>query len=596
MIRRSLPVPGSAEHNLDEELKHIVGVSHREYRRAMAVTGPMPMAMFNRFVELIDRSGVPAQLEAWANAERKSKVGRRALLSFRAVLVVELMSAAWSQGAQYLEFANTLAHRLTPEQFAVLGIDWDEVDENAWYHRHWRAKSRLLRLVDPNYLTQKRRRLTLEEQVVAESRRDETREARLNWTIQAFTDASVAMLPPRHRDAYNGDVAIDSTVVPILGRAHSRATTLVRNGSALDDQEVVAARRTLRTGGQLTNVDFAAGTYDHSHRDDKTKDPPIPAFELDLVTMMDIGGYDKHPAFARLITGVGFHRPSEITEGPRLAMQQHSRNFTQRGLVAADRAFNNLQSENFQHPLRLDNWDMAFDYAKDDFGHQASVPNKPIIVIDGAFYVHYMPERLQFITSRFYNDKPDPDTGALYTWEDVVDAIEARKAYALKPHGSQSKGKNGYRRYTYPDPTTYIAYDPATRKRVRSIDNKVRGRVTIAPDPKVVKHLQRYGWGTQEWATAYGQRNQIESVNKSIKHPRFTDLAAAKKRPGRGHAYQGIATALMIVAYNIRVLVRTLVAEFTPAKPKARKPRQKYQAPASVRRRLGQPVALAPPA
>lgn len=66
--------------------------------------------------------------------------------------------------------------------------------------------------------------------------------------------------------------------------------------------------------------------------------------------------------------------------------------------------------------------------------------------------------------------------------------------------------------------------------------------MTLHPHPEVVRHLQRYPWGTAEWKKAYGQRNQVESVNKGIKHTRFTDLESAAKRPGRGEAYQSIAT------------------------------------------------------
>lgn len=276
-------------------------------------------------------------------------------------------------------------------------------------------------------------------------------------------------------------------------------------------------------------------------------------------------------------------------------MQQHSRTFTQRGLIAADRAFNNLKSENFQQPLRMDNWDMAFDYAKDQFGRQASVPNMPIIVVDGALYVAYIPEELELITQRYYNGEPNPATGELYTWQDVLDGIEARKPYAMKPHGSQETGKNGYRRYTYPDPASYIAYDPMTRTKIHVRNNKLRGSVTIPPDADVVKHLQRHAWGTKKWTAAYGQRNQIESVNRSIKHPRFTDLAAAKKRAGRGHAFHFIAVALMVIAYNIRVLVRAVVGEHAPKKTTPRRPRQKYQTPLEVRRGPDGVPALDPP-
>ncbi|WP_096359259.1 hypothetical protein [Microbacterium sp. TPU 3598] len=590
----------TSELNLDAELRNVIGVGHFAYKRAMAVTGEMPMDLFNSFVDIVDRSGVPQALQKWAGQERKKASGRKALIPFRAVLVVELISAVWNKGAQYAEFADTLAHRLTPEQFESLGIRWEEADEETWYHRHWRAKKRLSTLVDPYYRTQKRRRLTLVEQVIADAARDESRADRSRWMRQALVDASVALLPQRYRDRYTGDVSVDSTNVPILGKVHSRATTLVRRGIPIHSQEVIDASTRLGPGGLLTNVDFSAGTYDHSHRDDKPKDPPIPAFEMDIVTMMDTEGYDqkRHPAFARLITGVGFHRPGNIKHEPREAMHQHSRNFEQRGIAAADRAFNGQKPENFQQPLRVDGWEFAFDYKKDQFGVQATVPGHAVIVVDGALYVAYMPKRLQYITYWFHNNKPDPDTGMPVTWRDIEEAIEARKAYAMKRHGNirTEEAHRGKQRFTYPDPRTYMAFDPATGKRVSAAKNPLRGGFQLDPHGEVVRHLQRYPWGTAEWKQAYGQRNQVESVNKSIKHTRFTDLESAAKRPGRGETYHSIATALMAVAYNLRALVRALIQECTPPGKRRRKSKKKFSAANLPNVRPATTEALAPPA
>jgi hypothetical protein len=587
----------SIQLDLDAELRDIVGVGNFQYKRAMAVSGPMPTAMFNSYVDIIDRSGVPQQLERWAAIDRKKGSGRKALLTFRAVLVVELISAVWSKGAQYAEFADTYAHRLTPAQFRALGIAWEDAEETAWFHRHWRAKKRLTKLVDPYHRTQKRRRLTLSEQIIAEAARDEQRADRLRWMRQALVDASVTLLPQRYRDRYTGDVAVDSTVVPILGKKHSRATTLARNGLPITHPEVRDASRTLRPGGLLVNVDFAAGTYDHSHREDTSKNP-IPGYEMDIVTRMDTKGYDHHPAFARIITGVGFHRPGRITDEPREAMHQHGRQFTQRGIAAADRAFNGMASESFSQACRVDGWEFAFDYKKKQFGIQASVPGLPIIVVDGALYVEYMPKELKYMTRWFHRGELNTETGLPVTWADVERAIEARKPYALKRHGdiSSHDRNRGDQRFTYPDPKAYMAYDPATGKRILPSKNTLRGSVTIHPHPEVVRHLQRHPWGTAEWKKAYGQRNQVESVNKGIKHTRFTDLESAAKRPGRGEAYQSIATAIMAIAYNIRVLVRAIREECTPPAKKRRKSRKRFSAADLPNVRPATVGALAPPA
>lgn len=131
---------------------------------------------------------------------------------------------------------------------------------------------------------------------------------------------------------------------------------------------------------------------------------------------------------------------------------------------------------------------------------------------------------------------------------------------------------------------------------MRPSKNTLRGSVTIHPHPDVVRHLQRHPWGTKEWKAVYGQRNQVESVNRSIKHTRFTDLESADKRPGRGEAYHSIATALQAVAYNLRVIVRAIREECTPLEKKRRKSRKKFTMADVPNARPATVGALAPPA
>lgn len=60
----------------------------------MACTGTRPMALVGNYVDVIDRSSVPRQLEEWATLERNRASGCKALHSVRAVLIVELISAS----------------------------------------------------------------------------------------------------------------------------------------------------------------------------------------------------------------------------------------------------------------------------------------------------------------------------------------------------------------------------------------------------------------------------------------------------------------------------------------------------------------------
>lgn len=252
-------------------------------------------------------------------------------------------------------------------------------------------------------------------------------------------------------------------------------------------------------------------------------------------------------------------------------MQQHSRNFTQRGIYAADRAFNNLKPERLQLPLRADRWEAAFDYRSDQLGHQTPLHGRPVIMVDGALYVHFMPENLRNFTRHHANSLPDPETGAPYTQERLAALMQSREPYRLKAHGRADA--DGYQRFTYPDPRRYMAYDPATGKRVRN--NTLTGSVTVPPQPDIVKHLQKYPWQSPDWHRVYGQRNQVESANKHLKDVRYTDLAQPKKRSARGYAFQFLTAALMCVSSNIRRLVTALREEFSPKRTPATRARRR---------------------
>lgn len=405
---------------------------------------------------------------------------------------------------------------------------------------------------------------------------------------------------------HDRDDAEDAAAVTFLELWRRRQKVRVVNGTVLSwllvtttniSRNLIRSRsRYARLLRDLPRADPRPDTTDPVHRVHTGR-----LLRWHLRPLMDTSGYDHHPAFARIITGIGFHRPGNITDEPREAMFQHARSFEQRGIAAADRAFNGMMSENFSQACRVDGFEFAYDYGKKQFGVQATVPGLPIIVVDGALYVEYMPAELKYMTMWFHDKKykkVNQVTGLPITWADVERAIEARKPYAMKRHGdiSNKEHNRGDQRFTYPGPNTYRAFDPATNKPMRPSKNTLRGSVTIHPHPEVVRHLQRHPWGTKEWKAVYGQRNQVESVNRSIKHTRFTDLESADKRPGRGEAYHSIATALMAVAYNLRVIVRAIREECTPTEKKRRKSRKKFTMADMPNARPATVGALAPPA
>ncbi|MEV8249964.1 hypothetical protein AB0O87_03435 [Microbacterium sp. NPDC076768] len=133
-------------------------------------------------------------------------------------------------------------------------------------------------------------------------------------------------------------------------------------------------------------------------------------------------------------------------------------------------------------------------------GHQGGVTQREVRAVSGG-------RRLQHITYWFHKGEPDPETGELVTEREMRDAIEARRPYAMKRKGDigmtrkgvePKEAGRGKQRFTYPDPRTYMAFDPATNKKVPHTKDELRGSVLVNPYAEVVRHLQRYPWGSPE--------------------------------------------------------------------------------------------------
>lgn len=175
--------------------------------------------------------------------------------------------------------------------------------------------------------------------------------------------------------------------------------------------------------------------------------------------------------------------------------------------------------------------------------------------------------------------------------------IQSRQKYRMTPKGRPDK--QGFQRFSYPEPGTYLAIDRATNKPVnaRSLS---RGSITIPVDAggerPAVKHLQKFSMGTPEHSAYYGMRSLIESSHSLVKDRKREDLANPHKRPTRGYAFQYLITVLASVSLNIRRIVRFFEAtarQQSQHMPKKRAPRRRTESglPAGA----ANPTAKAPP-
>lgn len=144
--------------------------------------------------------------------------------------------------------------------------------------------------------------------------------------------------------------------------------------------------------------------------------------------------------------------------------------------------------------------------------------------------------------------------------------IEKRDAYRMKPKGRPDK--DGFQRFTYPTPGTYMAFDRTTGKRVAkpvtpasvTIPLDAGSPAVRNTDPRMaVKHLQKFAFKSPEHRAYAGMRSLVESANKTLKAKNFEDLANVSKRSGRGFAFNYLAATLSAVSSNLRKIAAFFV-------------------------------------
>lgn len=542
-------------HDLDAAVQEVFGVTEREFRKARRVNH-LPNAIFNRVVSLIEPSGAIDLIDKWDREDRKSPAGRNPLVSPLAVLVVFLLSAFRSKAYSFEEGAETIATRLTREQLERLGIaprDWDAED---WYQPLWRAMRRLRRMIDPWHHSGLGHKLDGASFFQAGDLYDHAREERAHELADRIIRATIDMLPKRYLEHYPGDVALDSAAFKVRGpRNHFNEEKIKKFGKR--------------------NVDFQCGLYsretiDHSGAEVVKTFDLDPAYEADTTVLADAKRGDW--AFT-LITGYYLHLPGQLGHGPRRTVEQHVRFTKKRGLMLVDHAFNNLKAHRFQEPIRRFGFEAAYTYRDNQLGVNGHDPNNPyVIIVDGTPYVNRMREEARQISRLHAMKANNPVTGKPYTLGERNEIMATREPYRLK--AITGIDADGYQRFRYPDPSTYLAFDPATGKPTEDVPRQKTVRFNLAPE--LIRHLQKYPWQSEVWKDIYGQRNQVESSNKILKDRSGPNLGDRGNRQSRGFAFTYLITMLGAASANITRIVAGIkklakqTADLSPTKQRPR--------------------------
>jgi hypothetical protein len=210
------------------------------------------------------------------------------------------------------------------------------------------------------------------------------------------------------------------------------------------------------------------------------------------------------------------------------------------------------EHENFQCPARVRGCELVIDYKVTDLGQQGYY--KAIILVDGNWYVKWMPKRLITATR-------DAREGRI-TFEEAKDLVASRAAYRMARKGLPDA--DGYQRFTYPAPGTYMAIDPLTSRRIKP-RNHGTGSITIpmllaeeghpngvGKKNQPIKHIQKFAFASEEWQSYYSMRPLVEASHKLMKDEGSEELDNPARRSGRGHAFQYLASTLAVVSSNLR--------------------------------------------
>lgn len=515
---------------LNRRMVEATGYTHDTYDRVRHSTHSSleRMQMFGR---LVDESGAAEDFEQWAAEKRKSKAGRKPKIPFRAVCILYIMHMDAGDN-RFNAIARTLFAQSTPETFAYLGIQPEPGSKRQWYGRYYRAFQRMMDLVAP-WDVPKNHILTAEEYQRALDTYSQVNRDRMDIIMNKLIHATVRRLPAEIRATYAGNVAIDATLIEVVGKANPN-----RDNTHLDRLNGDAMSGRYRRGG---NHEGRGGRRDKA------------GWEMETVVTVP-NSPSKPNSFPILTTGLTMHQPGRIKHGPRIALGFHAQEFdqSQRGFLLADRAYNGSKPERFQkHVMRM-RFRTVYDYKKKNAGKHGQIDD--VIFVGGRPHSMYMPEPL--VTAR---DDYEAERIDRATYES---RMASRRQYELKDHGRPDS--EGRQRFTYPNLSKVLCIDPATKKVVKPVMKKVT--FTLAPEDaasmRVIKHLQAFEHKSDEWKQWYGMRSHVESNNQHVKADAETDLGNPEKRRAHGYPYQAFTAAAAFAVSNMRRIVSFLEAEY----------------------------------
>src|SRR5665213_2378713 len=528
--------------------------------RLRAQVGSIEDEMVREAVAMVDSSGLSEKIEEWRAKGRRGPGGRPETFPMRALLVAMLLCPGTDHPVLATAMTDVLFKRISPTMRHELGIPkppgrLDVRAQRATYRNVRTRLHGLFNLMDPSP-TPKNRRLDPDTYAarVKERRSSHTdeewaeRARRLEWFINEIIEMSIRALPREVRRQWQGNSAVDATVVPTFARPDRRHRRMRKGEAPL----VVTHSADPDADWYVRNPTEAKpdGEADKAHW----------GYEASLVVSGSDNPGQPQP-FPSLVLGMAtLHKPGRQPgrQAVRVLASIHDRGHPAR-LLAGDRAYSSAKPEDFQLPARALGYQPVFDYKIDQLGIQGSYAG--MLQIEGAWYCPPIPKVLIEATIDYRSGTIDETT-----YKARLD--ERWKFLVLPKSGPDAEGHIRLRcPASNPAPVARCDLKPA------SVGPKTQGRVRIpvtaavrthpptictqqsvtVPPEAGAKLAQPLLYGSEEWRAAYVTlRSTNEGMNGFLKDGAREALGDPQRRRIRGVAAQSVFVALLLCAANLR--------------------------------------------
>lgn len=519
---------------------------------------------------IIDRSGLVEQSDEWYwedNGGRKA-VGKPRIVSTRTALTLYLLMSVEHSPQLVDDMARLVAARLSNRSKQYLGL-WNSrnrrPDPEDWYWPLYHATERLIDPIDPKPARSGNRRKfpTLEEieQILEERRKagDSRKQARLEWFVNRLIDATVKETPQSVIDQWQGDTAIDATVVPVYGK----------RGAPWSNKD---AKKAQKRGA----LEFDAGWYLRTGRHEVTENhdaakKSVFGFDASVVTMTahDPNDMSLHPL---LVLGIGLTVPSaEVAETAVKVYRDIAARGYKKGRATGDRAYGpGTDEKKYQIPMREMGWDLVMDYKDKQLGKKQG-HYKGAIMVEGGFYCPNMPDDLAEATARYRRKE--------ITLAEYQKQIQRRLAYKFRakekpdekgrvPMVCPARGSGatafcpvanacgGVKPSSKPDDELVPIFGDTPTDDKGAILPVCANKSSVSfPIEAGAKNFQTEHFGSPEWSDKYHQdRSTIESKNAFLKDGSKESLGDPTRRRLRGYTAQFFLIGLLYAAGNLRAL------------------------------------------